>query len=418
MNPFIDKDGIVRANGRLALSNSLSYNERHPIILSYSSKLARLYIEYIHNISLHQLLLRLLRQEFWVPKAKNLIKTIIHHCKTCVIDRKRLQNQIMSALPPQRIEFTRPFTNTGTDFAGPFEIKSFTGRYTKITKGYVCIFVCFATKAIHLEAVSELSTPAFLAALARFIARRGCPNRIYSDNGRNFVGASNAIAKDLQLVLQNLEKNVTAKFASLNLSWHFIPPFTPHMGGLWEAGVKSFKKHFRKISGSMRYTFEELSTILARIESVLNSRPLTTQSDSISDLTALTPGHFLIGSALTAPAEPEEPISIQNRWRKLRVLQQEFCKRWKAEYLFELQRRHKWKKPFENVKVGDMVVIRNEFISPTEWRLGRIVKVFEGKDGNVRVAEINTQTGVITRAIHKLVVLPTSESNSSTTESS
>ena len=318
----------------------------------------------------------------------------------------------MAPLPSARTAYNRPFTTTGVDFAGPFEIKSFTGRYTRITKGYVCLFVCFTTKAIHLEPVSELSTPAFLAALHRFISRRGCPAQIYSDNGRNFVGASNIIAKDLQTVLKNLRDDALQKFAIQRLSWHFIPPFTPHMGGLWEAGVKSFKKHFRKITGSQRYTFEEFGTLLARIEAVLNSRPLSPQSEDIANLTALTPGHFLIGTSLLAPAEPEELSSstyLHNRWRKLQALQQEFCSRWKSEYLMKMQRRNKWKYPEENLEVGDLIVIRNEFSSPTDWKLGRISKLFPGKDGHVRVAEILTQLGPITRAIHKLTKLPKSQ---------
>ncbi|XP_037810628.1 uncharacterized protein LOC119602902 [Lucilia sericata] len=285
----------------------------------------------------------------------------------------------MAPLPKERTTLCRPFTNTGVDFAGPFEIKSFTGRYCKITKGYVCLFICFATKAIHLEAVSDLTTTAFLASLARFIARRGCPSCVYSDNGRNFVGASKEIDANFEKHIKDLRDIVVEKYGHQRLKWHFIPAAAPHMGGLWEAGVKSFKMHFKKMAGQLKYTFEEFSTLLATIEACLNSRPLGPLSENVDDLSALTPAHFLIGSAMLTPVEPEElnsPMSIINRWRKVKAMQQDICRRWKDEYLKELHKRNKWKFPEKNLKENDLVVLRSEPLCPTEWRLGRIIKIY------------------------------------------
>lgn len=133
--------------------------------------------------------------EFWVPKLKNLIKTIIFNCKTCILYKKRQSQQLMASLPPERTLLCRPFTNTGLDFAGPFNIKSNSGRGFKVSKGYVLVFVYFVSKAIHLEATSEISTPAFLAAFSRFFSRRGTPSVLYSDNGTAFVGAANIFRK-------------------------------------------------------------------------------------------------------------------------------------------------------------------------------------------------------------------------------
>ncbi|XP_037827102.1 uncharacterized protein LOC119615101 [Lucilia sericata] len=260
LNPFLDPEGLIRSCGRLELSPDLSYNEKYPIIIPYNSQYGRLLVRFIHDISMHggnQLVLRLLRMQYWIPKAKNLIKTTINHCKPCLLYKKRCQKQIMAALPTERSEISRPFTRTGLDFAGPFDVKSYSGRGCRMTKGYVCVFVCFATKAIHLEATSDLSTPAFLAAFSRFVSRRGCPLHLYSDNGANFVGASKILAKEF---LQTSYQRVQANYAHQNITWHFIPAGAPHMGGLWEAGVKSFKAHFRKTTGCLKYTHEELST--------------------------------------------------------------------------------------------------------------------------------------------------------------
>ena len=411
LNPFIDSQGIIRANGRLVQSPELTYNERHPILLPYGCRLSRLLVEFTHKITLHggnQLLIRLLRSEFWIFRLKVLIKAVIHSCRTCVIHKQRTQTQIMASLPPERTFLSRPFYNTGVDFAGPFSIKNFTGRACLITKGYVCIFICFATKAIHLEATSDLSTQSFLAALARFIGRRGCPAQIHSDNGTNFVGAAEMLKKDKIAFVKQLQSEATHLYSHQTLNWKFIPPNAPHMGGLWEAGVKSFKLHLRKITPQMKFTFEELSTILAKIESCLNSRPLTPLNDDPHDLNPLTPGHFLVGTPLLSSPEPDlsnEHLDVVNRWKRLKIITQQICLRWKSEYLKELHRRYKWKCPSENLKVNDLVVIKDDNLPVNEWKMARVTKTIQGPDSNIRVVELRSKTGSLIRPITKLVKL-------------
>lgn len=415
LNPFIDSNGFVRMNGRLSRSPGLTYDERFPKILPYSAPFTRLYVEHVHKCSIHgghSLVLRLIRIEFWVPKLKNLIRTVINNCKECTIYRKKAGQQIMAALPPERASLSRPFTHTGLDFAGPFDIKSYIGRACRITKGYVLVFVCFATKAIHLEATGDMSTDTFLAAFARFFSRRGCPSHLYSDNGTAFVGASNLLEIDRKQFLSELKRKVIVRNSFQPVEWHFIPPGAPHMGGLWEAGVKSVKSHLKKISNAQKFTFEEFITMLTRIEACLNSRPLCAMNDNPSELVPLTPGHFLIGAPLLAPPEPDHSglsLSIANRWQKLKALHHQFALRWKEEYLKELHRRVKWKYPQRDYEVGDLVVIRQDNLPPNEWRLGRIEKVFKGHDSKVRTADVRTASGIFTRPIVKLVLLPNSE---------
>lgn len=412
LNPFIDSCGIMRANGRLTNSQTLTYNERYPILLPYNSRLSKLLVEHTHKITLHggnQLMTRVLRMEFWIFRLKSLVKVVVNHCKTCILYKNHVRSQIMASLPPERTSLSRPFLNTGVDFAGPFSIRNFTGRACLITKGYVCIFVCFSTKAVHLEATSDLSTQAFLAALARFIGRRGCPAKIFSDNGTNFVGAAEMIRKDRQDFFKQLQTIVTHLHSHQNLEWNFIPPGAPHMGGLWEAGVKSFKIHLRKLIPDMKFTFEELSTVLIRIESCLNSRPLSPASDDPNDLSPLTPGHFLIGTPLLSPAEPDisnDNLTLSNRWKRLKIVSQQFCQRWRTEYLKELHRRYKWKRQVDNIKVNDLVIIKDEKIPQNEWKLARVVQLHPGSDNNTRVVDLRTFNGIIRRPITKLIPLP------------
>ncbi|XP_068140047.1 uncharacterized protein [Drosophila tropicalis] len=377
LNPFLNQHGMLRSCGRLRAAESLRYDERHPILLP--SPACR--IRPPHHVAWgHQLMVRYLRIKFWSPRKKNLVKSHIKECKVCIVYRRRLQTQMMGNLPRERITYTRPFTHTGIDFAGPFKIKNCTGRAWLITKGYVCVFVCFSTKAIHLEATSDLTTKRLLAAFSRFVARRQCPQRIYSDNGKTFLGASKALEK---YFLYATKLNIMKAFPQHILSWQFIPPSAPHMGGLWEAGVKSFKTLFYKSSSTVKYTFEELSTLLCGIEARLTSRPISPMSEDPEDLLALSLEDLLIGGPLLYIAEPEilvEPMSLINRWQRLKAIQQAFCRRWKSEYLKELHKRNKWKSPARSLQTVNLVIVSEDNLPSNEWRSGRIEDTLHGAD--------------------------------------
>ncbi|XP_070136097.1 uncharacterized protein [Drosophila bipectinata] len=247
-------------------------------------------------------------------------------------------------------------------------------------------------RAIHLEHTSDLTTEKFLAAFARFVSRRGGP-QVQSDNGKTFVGAAGLLSRDF---LQSLKGAVTGAYSHQQLLWHFIPPGAPHMGGLWEAGVKSFKTLFNKSTATQKYTFDKLATLLAKIEACLNSRPLAPMSEDPADLLALTPKLFLVGGPLFATVEPEikgDTTPIINRWQHLKALQQQFRLRWKEEYLKELHKRNKWRAPTRDLRVGDMLVIKEDNLPSNEWRLRRVDAVYPGSDGHIRVIDIRTERG-------------------------
>lgn len=410
LNPFLDQNNILRVNGRI-VNSGLPFNESHPIILPVSSKYCSLLISFTHNLLMHAehtLMIRTIREEYYVSRLKPAIKKCIRSCKTCVIYKQKVQTQLMAALPIERSKFTLPFSITGVDFAGPFSIKTSLLRQATYHKAYVSIFVCFSTKAVHLEICSDLSSSAFQAAFARFVGRRGLPQKIMSDNGTNFVGAERSLSNEYQRFIKSVSQDIANKYSHHNFQWKFIPPNAPHMGGIWEAGVKSFKIHFRKVAQNLKYTFEEFATLLVRIEAVLNSRPLSPMNDDPHDLLPLTPGHFLRGAPLIANPElaDEDCSKTADRWERLKYIQHQFARRWKDEYLKEMQKRYKWQQTHTNIKVGQLVVIKEEIVPPCEWRLGRIIKIYCGSDGLVRVADVRTQNGVLTRPIVKLCLLP------------
>ena len=278
-------------------------------------------------------------------------------------------------------------------------------------KLYICVFVSLTVKAVHLEVVSDLTTEAFIACLRRFIARRGKPSLIWSDNGTNFIGAANEIKQLTQFLNQRATQGSISDFLSSQMiEWKFIPQRAPHFGGLWEAAVKSMKRHLRKVTGEVKLTFEELTTVVAQIEACLNSRPLVPLTSDEEGLEALTPGYFLIGRALEAL--PESNISLNSRdllllrrWELCQAVVRHYWKRWSTEYVTSLNRLTKWIKPSRSLCPGDLVLLQEESIIPTKWPLARVVKVHPGRDGLVRVATIKTKNGLYTRPVTKLALL-------------
>ncbi|GFT40049.1 reverse transcriptase domain-containing protein [Trichonephila clavipes] len=196
--------------------------------------------------------------------------------------------------------------------------------------------------------------------LRRFIARRSCPSKIISDNGSNFKGASSHLRKLVDLCLQEEVQN----FLSLKgIEWSFIPPYTPHFGGLWESAIKSAKQLLIKATNSVLLNFEECSTLLIQIEVCLNSRPLTELSPDPSDFTALTPAHFLVGGPIhqfPEPSQPSRSVGLSERWNLIQRLRQYFWDRWSTEYLHRLQPRSKWWRTKPNLQLGDMVIVEKK----------------------------------------------------------
>lgn len=255
--------------------------------------------------------------------------------------------------------------------------------------------------------MSSLTSDAFLSALHRFVSRRGRPTEIYSDNGTNFVG----VMRELSKPLSSKAETIKANSANEGIDWTFIP-HSLHFGGLWEAGVKSFKHHLKRVMADNKLTFEELATILVQVEAILNSRPLSPLSCEPNDLSPLSPAHFLVGRSLVAA--PDEIVFdvADNRFTRYQYLQkltQHLWRRWAKEYTSELQQRTKWRRHQGELKEGALVIIKDEHSLPTDWILGRVLELHKGTDGVAWVASIKTRGGVIKRGFQKICPLPLSD---------
>ncbi|XP_055589710.1 uncharacterized protein LOC129741920 [Uranotaenia lowii] len=414
LNPIIDQ-GILRVGGRLNLSN-LSHDRKHQIILPSNHKLTILLVESTHQDLLHagpSLMIANIRERFWPLDLRRLARRTVRNCVTCFRVNPTVEIQLMGQLPRVRITPARAFLNTGVDFCGPVLIKLPVrrGKPFPPLKAYICVFVCMATKAMHLELVGDLSTDGFIAALKRFVGRRGLPISLYCDNTTNFTGDNRELRSLLsQFMDQQHTRKVASFCAEISIQFHFIPARAPSFGGLWEAAVRAVKHHLRRVVGLDAITAEAMQTVLCQIEGCLNSRPLTACSEDPDDQQILTPGHFLIGDALKAIPEPDlcdVPTNRLSLWQAMQHKVQRFWKLWSTDYLNQLQQRSKnyFQKP--NVVVGKLVLLKEDNLPPLKWSVGRVTAVHPGADNLVRVVDVKVPSGAVyDRPISKICLLP------------
>lgn len=412
LTPFISERGLLMVGGRLALAPIPSLN-KHPYLIPRKSKLAELICTHYHHITLHGgplLMQSLIQRKFWIPGIRYILRSVVFKCLKCYRFKAKPLEPFMSSVPSSRFKMVRAFVNTGVDLAGPFLLKESKRRNAKVHKCWVVVFICLSTRAVYIDLVSDLTTAAFLSTFDRFIARRGIPAELYSDLGTNFVGASREL-KNISHTLMQSSDELKRFCEEREIIWHFNPPSAPNFGGSWEAAVKSMKHHLKRVTAERPLTYEELSTLLARIEAILNSRPLCPVSSNPSDgFDYLTPGHFLVGAPLLF-SRPEhdqlnQPIDYNSRWKLISRSVQDFWRRWSLEYIHTLMQRPKWDKRSPDLSVGKMVLLAEKNLPPTSWSLGRVLEVFPGNDNIVRVVKIKTVNGVFTRPANKLCVLP------------
>ena len=399
VNPFIHKKGLMLVGGRLGKSH-VSSLQAHPVILSSSDWLTKLLFKHYHYMLCHcgpTLLLAHTATFLYVVAARKLAKSVCQTCLTCRRRAPRALTQMMGELPAPRVNPALCFKNTGLDYAGPIQLKRGNPRKPTINKGYLAIFVCLATKAVHIEVVSDQTTAALLAALRRFSYHKGLPTNIYSDNGSNFVGAKHEL-HDLYafLSLPSTEAAMRSSLMARKITWHQIPQRAPHFGGIWEAAVRSTKHHLKRTVGTVKLYYEEMATVTCQIAACLNSRPYLAQDchEAEGEL-PLTPGHFLIGRPMQAyPEEPgEADISLTNRWKLCQALVQSFWDQWSTSYLSSLQKRNKWLKPLPNLQAGDLVMMLDESTPLiTVWKMGKVLATYPGEDGLVRAADVEVST--------------------------
>ena len=375
LNPFLDEDGILRANGRVKALRQCGYNNQ-PIILHTEHFATLALIREFHRGLLHgsnNTVLNEIRQNFHIVGLRKALRSISSRCIVCRLQKARPCNPMMANLPPSRLAYRlRSFSHCGLDYFGPMIVTI--GR--RHEKRWGALFTCLTTRAVHIEIAHSLIADSAIMALQRFSARRGRPLKIYCDNGTNFHRAE----KDLKEAVAAVDNEKISVFAlNKDIDWQYNPPDAPHMGGAWERLVRSVKTALRIVLKDHAPREEVLMTVLAEVEHAVNSRPLTDVSLDCRDEEALTPNHFLLGTSsgeinLGKCAVSEK--GLKKQWKLAQFFADAFWKRWLREYVPTLMQRQKWTDGDEPLKTGDVVLIIDLQAPRNCWRRGEITKIF------------------------------------------
>ncbi|XP_028413930.1 uncharacterized protein LOC114536783 [Dendronephthya gigantea] len=388
-----NQNGILECRGRI--------EGEYPVYLPANSQFSKKLVEQAHIITLHggvPATMAEVRERYWIPRLRRLVKQVRSKCHGCVRFRARAYHRP----PPGRLPVTRtqgetPFQVIGVDFAGPIKYKT-AGKAEK--KAYLVLYACSLTRAVHLELLKSLEVVQFLPSLKRLIARRGRPQIIYSDNATTFKAAANWLKKAIG------NEIINGFLTDKEIHWRFNLSRAPWWGGQFERLIGLFKRCFYKSIGNGNLTFEELSDVILDIEVVMNNRPLTYVEDDVEQ-TVLTPARMLQINPVILPEVESyhvEDHSLRKRAKFLRRCKDLLWRRWYREYVRGLRDRHRQDngKNADHPNRGDAVIIEGEEKNRNLWKMGVVEELIRGRDDVVRGAKIRTPNGILERAIQQL----------------
>ena len=395
LSPFLDSSGFIRVRPIKPEYNfKLPYESKYPICIP-SGHLAKLIINFQHFYLNHSgpvQVFNSLRDRYWIINARRIALQVHNSCVRCQRHNSRSIQQPPCPLPEARVNEAPPFTVSGLDYFSPLYCSDYEGQ-----EFYVLLITCAVSRAVHLELTDSLNLSDCMLALRRFCARRGMPRLFYSDNAPTFVGLYAQMRRIFQIHTPQ---------------WRFIPPLSPWYGGWWERIVKSVKHSLRKTLHNTALSRVELTTVLTEIEASINSRPLVYVSNSINDVQALTPSHFLIGRV--AGAQPSVsldeseigPDDLQLAYTLKQSTLSYFWDIWYKEYVRNLPNPSVSTRNVTELKIGDIVLLKDAKQKRLKWPLGRIVKLYRGKDNVIRCVDVRTAEGkIFNRSVQMLHLL-------------
>ena len=372
----------------------------YPVYLPAKHVLSEMVVKRAHLRTLHGgvgLIMSKVREEHWIPKLRALAKKVLSHCYGC----KRFHttpepSSPQGNLPKERTEGETPFDVVGVDYAGPIYYQSKKDE----KKSYILVYTCSLTRGLHLELLPDLSCEEFLASFKRFVAVRGRPRKIISDNGKTFHAASKWIKKATQ------DEKFHAFLQDHQIQWQFNLSKASWWGGMFERMVGLVKNSLYKVVGSAKLTNKELQEVLLDIQIALNNRPLTYCEDDVQ-LPVLTPNLLILGKQnylLELPYEEIEDDNLRKRAKHLKKCKDSLWRRWRNEYMRALRERHDLRHngKYVRLKEGDVVLIKGDEKNQGKWKIGVVSKLIPGRDGVVRAVRLRAGKSYLERPIQFL----------------
>ena len=392
LNLFLDPKGVLRSRGRIDKTMFYKYDVMNPILIGKKHHITKLIIEEAHescqHLGLQTTINQLRTKGYWVPQARQSVKTVISNCVIC-----KKYNGIpfkypkITNLPKDRVNFFRPFEHVGVDYTGHYFVKD--GDTVK--KMYILIYTCLNIRAIHLDLVPDMSASTFLLSFQRFSNLYGICSSLYSDNARSFKKGGDVLHDSLtsSLFTEHLRKN--------NIKHIPIPLYAAWVGSTWERLIRVIKSCLNKTIGRSTLSYFELLTSLSTIKNVVNSRPLTYRSSN-NDFDVISPNSFLkmygdSNSILMMEAEeslwdkaPPDHDDLNAMLDVQNDLFQKFRELWYDSYLLSLREQSKsmfqdeW---YNRIKIDDIVLVKMPNRTRPFWLLGRVLEVVVGYDNKI-----------------------------------
>ncbi|XP_047995284.1 uncharacterized protein LOC125233345 [Leguminivora glycinivorella] len=397
---FTDVDGVIRSEGRLTHTD-LSYETKHPILLPKNCEFTNRIIKQTHEENYHVGVphtLSKIRQKFWIPQGRAQVQKIINKCPQCVkYGGGPYTLPKTPALPPERINYETPFTYVGVDYFGPMFVKMGNNK----EKRWICLLTCLVVRAIHLEVVKDMSTEECALAFRRFIADRGTPSLIISDNALQFKLLSEVI-----------------KEGNLPIQWKFIPQLAPWHGGVYERLVAVVKHCLKRTLEKHLLGDNQLITVIREVTAIVNTRPLTYVGNDLEHVLKpadfLTPGKCInidnITDNISSSSTSTKQILIEG-WKRGEMILKEYKDMFVNQYLLSLRERYKQSPKQARVqakdapRVGDIVQIKGDQKNRGTWKVGRISELIKGIDGQCRVAKVKVGNTIFIRSLAHLYPL-------------
>ncbi|XP_028404086.1 uncharacterized protein LOC114526758 [Dendronephthya gigantea] len=384
-------EGIYVCQGRI--------QGEYPVYLPAKHVLSELVVKQAHMKTLHggvALIMSKVRDEFWIPKLRTLAKKVLSCCYGC----KRFHTvheptPPQGNLPKERTEETTPFEIVGVDYAGPIYYRNKNNEQ----KSYILIYTCSLTRGLHFELLPDLSCEEFLASFKRFVAVRGRPKKMISDNGKTFHAAAKWIKKATR------DERFHAFLHDYQIRWQFNLSKASWWGSMFERMVALVKNLLYKVVGSAKLTYKELQDVLLDIQIALNNRPLTYCEDNVQ-LPVLTPNLMILGKAnylLELPSAEIEDGDMRKRAKYLKKCKEALWRRWRNEYMRALRESHDLRHNGKSRNLqGDVVLIKGEGKNRGTWKIGIVERLIPGRDGIVRAVRLRAGKSYLERPIQFL----------------
>jgi len=401
---YLDSEQLIRCKGRIE-NSELKDTACHPVLLSPRDYLTELIVLRCHLDCSHggvNQTLSQVRQEFWIPKGRQCVKTVLSKCVHCKkVSGKSYLYPGPPPLPKERVCFAEPFQTVGVDYSGVIRVSK--DESESGNKYYICLFTCAATRAVHLELAKDLSAETFLLLFRKFVARRSLPQLIISDNGTNFTATSKFLK---ELVA---EPSVQDFLRNHHIEWQFIAPRAPWQGGFYERLIGIVKNVLHKVLFKCKVSSLELETVLTEIEAVVNNRPLTYLNSEFNNEVPLTPSLLIQGRNIQIAPSLVDSDPLDLDYRENSELRESYVKLSKVlncfktifnrEYIPALREKHYGANKAENsqkIKEGDIVLVVCDYFRDY-WPLGRILKLLPGEDGIIISVEVLVNGRVTTK---------------------